>query len=276
VCGTLIWTAIAAAVWMPVRCQAQGVQILAIDAINPPTRLAASPLLVSYNGGLPGVDQIYVRVFRGSKDYLMHAVPRMTAAKDCALYTGTQLYPVSREGGVLRMDGLAEFFALQTGAYEQTFTLVFESGYGNVSDGELMLSKTDKGVSTYFAHAIEWTLNAPSDVVDAWNAKAKADQHQQPAENKPASWWNPFAAKPVSAAAGPSNAGAAKPAAPAPVQRRADDCQIVAVYPKRPGGQSANDVDAPLLAYAEREPAAGCKADSTGGNAAADAIVPGD
>ena len=154
-------------------------KVLAIKTLTPPTQVAKSPLLISFSGSLAQSEQLYVRVFRESLNYLVNTVPAGTKAKDCAIYTATQVYPVKVEGGgVLRVDRLVEFFALREGARQQTFTLVFESGQNNISNGQLRLAKGEDGVRRYFAHAIQWTLNAPDDMVEVWTNKARQRELQ--------------------------------------------------------------------------------------------------
>jgi hypothetical protein len=154
----------------------QTVKVLAINTRTPPMQVAKSPLLISFSGSLASSEQLYVRVFRESLDYLVNTVPAAAKAKDCAIYTATQVYPVRVEGGVLRVDRLVEFFALREGARQQTFTLVFESGQNNVSNGQLRLAKGEDGVRRYFAHAIQWTLNAPDEMVGIWTEQARMRQ----------------------------------------------------------------------------------------------------
>lgn len=110
---------------------AQDVKIFAIDTRKPELQPAQTPLLLTYGGALPR-EQLYVRVFRGSLNELKRRRPR--PGDSCVLYAATQVYPVSVEGGTLRVDGLAQFFALGH-QHLQTFTLVFESGENNISDG---------------------------------------------------------------------------------------------------------------------------------------------
>jgi hypothetical protein len=201
----------------------QNVKIFAINVRKPTLHRAATPLLLTYDGTLPR-EQLYVRVFRESKEELMRRRPR--PGDSCVLYAATQVYPVSVEGGTLRIDGLVEFFALRRERL-QVLTLVFESGKNNISNGQLKLSPDEKGIQKYFEPAVEWPLSATDEQIATWRQMDALDT-------------------------GRVYAAVISPTPPEPVVR---DCSIVTVAdygagklpPGAEGGMPAN-----LWAFAER------------------------
>lgn len=236
---------------------AQDVKIFPISTRTPELQQAKAPLLLTYGGALPR-EQLYVRVFRGSLNDLRRRKP--LPGDSCVLYAATQVYPVSVEGGALRVDGLAEFFALRH-QHLQTFTLVFESGENNISDGQLRLWPGDKGVERYFSHAVEWSLDATEPQVAEWNREEQQSARQQQAASQAQSpsWLERIfgLSKVEAASAVPPEKPAAPISSPPPPPPPVRDCQRVTVALR---GDTGSSPDSDQLAVLQRQ-GSSCRAD---------------
>jgi hypothetical protein len=224
----------------PVLAQmAPGVEVLKLDVQSPEGHPAKAPLLISYGGGDLGPD-VYVRVFRGSKRSLAVDMPSHTRDGECVLYNSTVPIAVGADGKMLHVDGLVQFFDIEWRAdhqINQTFTLVFERGDHNTPDGHLRLAKSD--VPTYFKHAVEWTLNATGDMLEAWHTQ-QAEKNPGVMESLLHRLTGPFTPPPVMAASRPSTPPAPPP--PAVAGRVCQSVKQVALLEVPPTG--LNDIAA--------------------------------
>lgn len=215
---------------IPVLCQepAPGIELLSLPIPRQASAPARAPLLIAYSGAItPGT---VVRVFRNSKQYLSVDLPKQTKDGECVLYTSTETFPLESDGQMLHVDMILTLFDLAWRAghqINQMYTLVFEYGGHNPSDGQLKLSKAD--VKEYFAHAVQVPLYATSDMI--------ADRERQKQASAPdtgvvatflqgiTSWVRP---KTVAAAAKPVTIPFTLPPLPAPSGGR--KCQEVHSY----------------------------------------------
>jgi hypothetical protein len=214
--------------------QAKPVRILNIGAISPAGQMVDRPLLISYSGGINRHRPIYVRVFRGTLHDLTTVLPEAEAGRECVTYPSSQTYPASpadmsdANNRQLRLDGLLEFFNQQH-SKKQTFTLVFEDGVNNTSNGQLSMKRDY--VTTYFSHAVEWTLTASQNVQDAWSSGPTTAPNQ--GGSLLASLLGFFKVTPVLAAeaATPKMATTLTATMPIVIPPVVHACQIVVQYP---------------------------------------------
>ncbi len=235
----------------------RGVRVLSVEVQAPSRQPAQTPFLIPYGGDL-GTDTV-VRVFRGSKKQLTEEIPSQTRDGECVLYTATVTYPVTSDGHMLHMDRVYESWDLSWRAsHQQTqvFTLVFERGGANLSNGQLRLSKSD--VKTYFLHAIEWPMYATDDMILTYQ--------REKARNAPPSsgvlsrlgglFGGVFNPTPVSAASRPTPVSAALSVAPPPIPVDHRPCNTVRTssVASRVDGTSDESVVAELVpAFAVRD-----------------------
>jgi hypothetical protein len=237
--------------------QAKPVRVLNVGAISPSGQMVDRPLLISYTGGINRHRGIYVRVFRGTLHDLIVTLPQAEAGRECITYPSSQTYQVSPadmsdpNNRQLRLDGLLEFFNQQH-SKKQTFTLIFEDGENNTTNGQLSMKR--EFVSTYFSHAVEWTLTASQNVQDAWVDGANA----APAHGGSllASIIGFFRIQPVLAAEAAPKPQPLTASMPSAVPPEVRNCQIVVQYPptqlkENAQGQLPAIEDAAI--FAERE-----------------------
>jgi len=226
------------------------VEVLALPIPDQTQQPAITPLLIPYSGKID--KDTVVRVFRGSKKYLMVDKVNQTKDGECVLYTSTDIFAVVSDGHMLHVDQVVSYFNLEWYADHQTdqqMTLVFEHGGQNVSSGQLRLSKDS--VNSYFEHAVELPLYVPQDKKVAWD---KTQRKSSPS-------FLDAVISPLERFMGPAPVYAAtKPvvvqAAQQPVPTGGRNCQAVHFYPLSELANAADgagdSTEVASLAFSER------------------------
>jgi len=198
---------------------------------------AVKPFLLPYGGRVDSSRKLYARVFRQSLKELTVDIPQHTPKGQCVVYGDNVRLPAYADNsGMLRMDDLVDYFALDEGQEVQQMTLVFEEDDDPRANGALYLDKS--AVDKYFANAMQVPVSAPTEMSRQWALNATARQEQQAAlthRGKSRHWSSLLAAFTVSAAT-LEPAPAAKPVvATAPVPALIlRDCQKVRVIQFQP------------------------------------------
>jgi hypothetical protein len=127
-----------------------------------PVPASDDPIFLSYRATVPAQSplpaQVYVRIFRGTKNYLIKTMPQFFK-RGCVDYSSA-LLTVSA-GGQLSFRGLnTEWLASNK---PEHFTLVFEASDPNSPGNSMLrLSRDEDGIAVYFNSGIEIQLMPPA------------------------------------------------------------------------------------------------------------------
>jgi hypothetical protein len=226
------------------------IQVLQLpqEARNQSRQPADHVVSIHYGGKLSASRKISVRIFHEPLSDLIDKMPRQTPRGQCVVYNQGAVYPVDhgfdRE---LRIGDLEYFFSAYPFQYKQTLTLVFEEGDDPSSSGPLYLEKS--AVQSYFANAVELTLDATENIKAGW----KQDAARELATSHPPSpgfFGKLFGASPVAAAVTNKSYEPAPPPPAAQPVHLEPDCQRVKLIPYSAQADNTTATDGALEALA--------------------------